>query len=77
MIQFAFLPVSVLVLVLELGPVPGPPIPALGAVLAPLALGHSPALSKRVIAVAQTYSVDGNCHSPSVEDASHVPFAPG
>ena len=54
MIQSAFLPVPVLVPVpapvLELAPEPGPelPAPGLGAVLAllaPLELGHSPALS--------------------------------
>ena len=65
MIQSAFLlvpvPVPALVLVLvlelvlelgpELEPEPEPPVPGLGVVLAPLALGHSPALSQGVIAV--------------------------
>jgi hypothetical protein len=69
MIQSAFIPVPVLE--------PEPPVPGLGAVLAPLALGHSPALLHGVTAVPQDYSVDGNRHSPSVGDASHVPFAPG
>ena len=81
MIQSALLPVPVLapapVLELAPEPEPEPPIPGLGAVLAPLALGHSPASSQGVIAVLQGYSVDGNRHSPSVGDASHVPFAPG
>lgn len=55
MIQSVFLPVLVLVLVPV--PVPEPELeleplaPVLGAVLAPLALGHSPALSQGVIAV--------------------------
>jgi hypothetical protein len=57
MIQSAFLPVPVLahvhvlapVPVLELEPEPEPPVPGL-AVLAPLALGHSPALSQCIIA---------------------------
>jgi hypothetical protein len=64
MIQSAFLPVPVPVPapVLELEPEPAlepepePPVPGLGAVLAPLALGHSPALSQGVIAVPQAYS---------------------
>jgi hypothetical protein len=58
MIQSAFLPVPVLapvpVLGLELELEPGPepePEPPVGAVLAPLALGHSPGLSQGVIAV--------------------------
>jgi hypothetical protein len=51
----SFLPVPVLapapVLELELVPEPELPLPGLGAVLAPLALGRSPALSQGVIAV--------------------------
>ena len=64
MIQSAFLPVPVPALApvpeleLELEPAPEPPVPGLGAVLAPLALGHSPASSQGVIAVPQDYSVD-------------------
>ena len=72
MAQSASLPVSVPAPALE----PEPPEPALGAVLAPLALGHSPVLSQGVIAVLQAYSVVRNSHSPSVGDASHVP-SPG
>jgi hypothetical protein len=54
MIQSAFLPVPAPALELAPEPEPEPPVPALGAVLAPLAplaLGHSPALSQGVIAV--------------------------
>jgi hypothetical protein len=49
----SFLPVPVLAPapVLELELVPELPLPGLGAVLAPLALGRSPALSQGVIAV--------------------------
>lgn len=77
----AFLPVPVLAPApgLELVPElePEPPVPGLGAVLAPLALGRSPALLHGVTTVPQGYSVDGNRHSPSVGDASHAPFVPG
>ena len=52
MIQSAFLPVPVLVLapVPGLEPEPEPLAPGLGAVLAPLALGHSPALLRHCCA---------------------------